>query len=472
MKRYVDEKVIMESKRYKNPILISLLFLELVDVVCVYLSFKYIPAMVGAKIREIYSMYDFDTLMDRYSSASIEVHKLSKLGMLCRNSKWYLLGLGIVLLIFILYFLCFKITLTDKTLYGVKEFGKKVVIPIVGIRNVSIGGFNKIVVEEETRKSVFYGINNYRKICSEIQDFKYDSLHLSKLPNNANEENLTESREIKESSIKNTISCELCGGKDLLKQNGVYICQKCGAKYTVEEARKLMSGVTTESTVSNITTTVLPAYTEDEKTDLPAKGVARKVFVTIGIIIILGFSLFFAYKKIHIKQMLTKAEKSIQARDYITARRCYNEALKWDEDNIDLIRAKNSFENDMRRRDGDKIASLYSALAYTLLDPQVIGDRSYKKPKTGDYSLYEFCSRRGDKFQDTLTSYLGTKDIYNYNNNLVSILQDNTPASRSEIRVGLYKYRDEEPLEICVYVSGAEYSLYSGAQYKAKYRTK
>lgn len=34
--------------------------------------------------------------------------------------------------------------------------------------------------------------------------------------------------------------CEMCGSSDLLKQEGVFVCQGCGCKYTVEEARKMM----------------------------------------------------------------------------------------------------------------------------------------------------------------------------------------------------------------------------------------
>lgn len=36
------------------------------------------------------------------------------------------------------------------------------------------------------------------------------------------------------------IVCEMCGSSDLVKQDGVFVCQHCGAKYSVEEARKLM----------------------------------------------------------------------------------------------------------------------------------------------------------------------------------------------------------------------------------------
>ena len=34
--------------------------------------------------------------------------------------------------------------------------------------------------------------------------------------------------------------CDLCGGSDILKQDGVFVCQTCGTKYTIEEARKMM----------------------------------------------------------------------------------------------------------------------------------------------------------------------------------------------------------------------------------------
>lgn len=34
--------------------------------------------------------------------------------------------------------------------------------------------------------------------------------------------------------------CEMCGGTDLIKDGGVFVCQTCGCKYTVEEARKMM----------------------------------------------------------------------------------------------------------------------------------------------------------------------------------------------------------------------------------------
>ena len=36
------------------------------------------------------------------------------------------------------------------------------------------------------------------------------------------------------------LKCEMCGSNDIVKQDGLYVCQNCGTKYTVEEARKMM----------------------------------------------------------------------------------------------------------------------------------------------------------------------------------------------------------------------------------------
>lgn len=37
------------------------------------------------------------------------------------------------------------------------------------------------------------------------------------------------------------LTCELCGGTNFAKQEGFFVCQNCGTKYSVEEARKIMS---------------------------------------------------------------------------------------------------------------------------------------------------------------------------------------------------------------------------------------
>lgn len=42
------------------------------------------------------------------------------------------------------------------------------------------------------------------------------------------------------------LKCEMCGGTDLIKQDGVFVCQSCGVKYSVEEARRMMIEGTVE----------------------------------------------------------------------------------------------------------------------------------------------------------------------------------------------------------------------------------
>lgn len=42
--------------------------------------------------------------------------------------------------------------------------------------------------------------------------------------------------------------CEMCHSNDLVKQDGLYVCQHCGTKYTVEEARKLLGTVKIDKT--------------------------------------------------------------------------------------------------------------------------------------------------------------------------------------------------------------------------------
>ena len=36
------------------------------------------------------------------------------------------------------------------------------------------------------------------------------------------------------------LTCEMCGSTNLIKEGGVFVCQSCGTKYSVDEARKMM----------------------------------------------------------------------------------------------------------------------------------------------------------------------------------------------------------------------------------------
>lgn len=36
------------------------------------------------------------------------------------------------------------------------------------------------------------------------------------------------------------LTCEMCGSTDLIKTGGVFVCQSCGCKYSIEEAKRMM----------------------------------------------------------------------------------------------------------------------------------------------------------------------------------------------------------------------------------------
>lgn len=59
------------------------------------------------------------------------------------------------------------------------------------------------------------------------------------------------------------LTCEMCGSTDLLKQDGVFICQSCGTKYSIEEAKKMM----VEGTV-DVTGSTVKVDTSDELANL------------------------------------------------------------------------------------------------------------------------------------------------------------------------------------------------------------
>ena len=48
------------------------------------------------------------------------------------------------------------------------------------------------------------------------------------------------------------LTCEMCGATDLLKHDGVFVCQSCGCKYSIEEAKRIMldGGVEVSGSVS------------------------------------------------------------------------------------------------------------------------------------------------------------------------------------------------------------------------------
>lgn len=48
------------------------------------------------------------------------------------------------------------------------------------------------------------------------------------------------------------LTCEMCGSTDLMKQDGVFVCQSCGTKYSIEEVKKMMVEGTVDVSGSTI----------------------------------------------------------------------------------------------------------------------------------------------------------------------------------------------------------------------------
>ena len=46
------------------------------------------------------------------------------------------------------------------------------------------------------------------------------------------------------------MKCEMCDGNDFAKQDGMFICQNCGTKYSTEEAKKLMVEITIDNSAA------------------------------------------------------------------------------------------------------------------------------------------------------------------------------------------------------------------------------
>ena len=65
------------------------------------------------------------------------------------------------------------------------------------------------------------------------------------------------------------LTCDLCGSNDIIKQNGLFVCQYCGTKYSVEEARKMMGIVQIDRTeeLKNIVINADRAYQDKRYTE-------------------------------------------------------------------------------------------------------------------------------------------------------------------------------------------------------------
>ncbi len=83
------------------------------------------------------------------------------------------------------------------------------------------------------------------------------------------------------------VVCEICGGANFIKQDGMFVCQGCGIKYTVEEVKKLMTAECVPATSGGIDKTneelekwyVLARRAKDENNAEDAKKYYAMVLV-------------------------------------------------------------------------------------------------------------------------------------------------------------------------------------------------
>lgn len=70
------------------------------------------------------------------------------------------------------------------------------------------------------------------------------------------------------------LTCEMCGSTDLIKQDGVFVCQTCGCKYSIEEAKKMMVEGTVEvvGTVKVDNTAAIENYLDMARNALDASN--------------------------------------------------------------------------------------------------------------------------------------------------------------------------------------------------------
>lgn len=81
------------------------------------------------------------------------------------------------------------------------------------------------------------------------------------------------------------LTCEMCGSTDLVKQDGVFVCQTCGCKYSIEEARKMMVEGTVEvaGTVKLDNTGLIDSYLQmaenalDSNNNAEAENYSNKI---------------------------------------------------------------------------------------------------------------------------------------------------------------------------------------------------
>ena len=124
------------------------------------------------------------------------------------------------------------------------------------------------------------------------------------------------------------LTCEMCNGTDFAKQDGFFVCQGCGVKYSVEEAKKIMGNEA-----------VAPA-------EAPQHGGAK------------------------VDNLLQLAQSSYDSKNYAQAENFCNEILALDASNYAAWKLKGEAVNYQITVSNDRIEEVYNCImtSYRVLD--------------------------------------------------------------------------------------------------------
>ena len=135
------------------------------------------------------------------------------------------------------------------------------------------------------------------------------------------------------------LTCEMCGSTEMLKQDGVFVCQTCGTKYTVEEAKKMM----VEGTV-------------EVQGNVQVKNAAQ------------------------LENLLKLAHSSFESKNYAQAEEFCNQVIAMDDQNYDAWKLKGEAINYQINSNNQRILEVYNCImtSYRVLDDE---QKEEKKPE-------------------------------------------------------------------------------------------
>lgn len=153
-----------------------------------------------------------------------------------------------------------------------------------------------------------------------------------------------------------------------------------------------------------------------------------------------------------IENTLRDAERAASQSKYEEARGYYKQVLAWDKENRDAQYGLEDLEKAAANHDQSTAHEISTAIAYCVFDPALSGSTV---PTSGDYTLDEFLDKCGSNFKKTvLGDYLHVENVKEISDSLVSTNKEGEPIKGSEIRVGMYSFKNGN-VEFSVYIPGS-----------------